>query len=1226
MTIARPSVRASLALLCAAALVLALLPLTTPSARADTGAGLVISQVYGGGGNSGAPLNADFVELFNRSAEPIDLDGRSVQYASATGTGNFGANAGLLVVLPDATIPPGGYFLVGLAGGSTGDDLPMPDATGTINAAAGAGKFVIAEGTDGLGCNGGSTPCSPQQEARIIDLVGYGNANYFEGEGAAPTLNNSTAAFRLSDGCQDTDDNAADFTSGAPDPRTSASPTIDCGDDTAPPPPPPGLTLACTAPQTITEGYSEVDGEFVAGKAITATASNTDGDVTFTVAGVDPAPAAGELLVTSDGDEAEVRFSDEVPGLDPTEGSGQYTVTIEAAEGDDTATCSVNVRVVPVLNLGELRGVVPDDADGREHVSPYALGSPIFQPGPAIATVGVVTQRTLEENANSQFDFEGFFIQSLAEDVDLEDLDLGDLRAIEDLVADGDARTSDGLWVSTGTFATVRPDTPTTPPQAQQYRAEPGDIVVLRGPIVEDFQQTVLQNPFVVDVLRADETGVDLDTDIEVTEANPPDDAQQASVYWERLAGMQVEVPAGAMAVGGTDRFDPSTAETWVIRGDHPVALRDDPDARRVFRDYHPLAHPLGADLEERRDQNGYRILLGSFGIKAAQQDATALITPMRTGDTTAETVQGGLFFAFSKYQVMVQEQPGRVAGPDPSASSLAAVDGFDPSDEYAVMVYNVFNLYDFRDDPLSDCDVNPGDSPDFGPNPGCVPDEGNANPPSNQPTFGYAPRSQEAYDQQRIAIAEQIVDALQAPDVITIQEAEKQDVCVPVYDEVNPADSFMDCDLSPAAPGETMENTDRGSGAPDTAEELALEIFARTDGEIRYEASGDAVHGRDVRGITQAFLHRTDRVELVPADELEDDPVLGVGDAIDIAYPSQDVRTPLAPWVTAEAANPKSINAELTDEAIALAQSLGESIDGGRFPQTRYVFTRGVQVAKFRIFPDGVDSGGPYVERYITSNHMSAVPDSRTAQRREQARLNAAVNEAVVEAGGRVMNTGDFNVFPRPDDPFPRFETDPDREPSDQLAPLYERGFFNLHDVIIEELPANTYSFIFQGISQILDHIFVDQDTLEELVVARFVHVNIDFPAETPGFEPGRGASDHDPLYARFLFGLDDEGPEEPEDPTFDSIRDRTEALLDEGRIRPQLAADVVRTLDRAERFIDGPQRRAAIAQLDALIRRLESEAAAAERGAGGPIGEQDPVALRALAADVAALRASLA
>ena len=47
---------------------------------------VVISQIYGGGGNSGATWRNDFVELFNRGAAPVSVDGWSVQYASATGT------------------------------------------------------------------------------------------------------------------------------------------------------------------------------------------------------------------------------------------------------------------------------------------------------------------------------------------------------------------------------------------------------------------------------------------------------------------------------------------------------------------------------------------------------------------------------------------------------------------------------------------------------------------------------------------------------------------------------------------------------------------------------------------------------------------------------------------------------------------------------------------------------------------------------------------------------------------------------------------------------------------------------------------------------------------------------------------------------------------------------------------------------------------------------------
>ena len=122
---------------------------------------VVISQVYGGGGNTGAPYTHDYVELFNRGTTTVSLEGWSIQYTSATGTGNFGGNAGLLVVL-SGSLAPGQYYLVQLAGGTTGTALPTAQATGTTNMSATGGKVVLVDQVAGLGCNGGSTPCSPE--------------------------------------------------------------------------------------------------------------------------------------------------------------------------------------------------------------------------------------------------------------------------------------------------------------------------------------------------------------------------------------------------------------------------------------------------------------------------------------------------------------------------------------------------------------------------------------------------------------------------------------------------------------------------------------------------------------------------------------------------------------------------------------------------------------------------------------------------------------------------------------------------------------------------------------------------------------------------------------------------------------------------------------------------------------------------------------------------------
>ena len=92
---------------------------------------LVISQVYGAGGNASATYQNDFVELHNPTASTVRIGGWSIQYTSATGT-SWGSN---MVTLPDAGIPAGGYYLVRLAsGGSVGAAISNFDVSGTVDA------------------------------------------------------------------------------------------------------------------------------------------------------------------------------------------------------------------------------------------------------------------------------------------------------------------------------------------------------------------------------------------------------------------------------------------------------------------------------------------------------------------------------------------------------------------------------------------------------------------------------------------------------------------------------------------------------------------------------------------------------------------------------------------------------------------------------------------------------------------------------------------------------------------------------------------------------------------------------------------------------------------------------------------------------------------------------------------------------------------------------------
>jgi hypothetical protein len=179
-----------------------------PPAASAVSATIVISQVYGGGGNTGATLKNDFIELYNRSAAPVAVTGWSVQYASTSGSTWQRTNI-------TGTIPAGGYYLVAEAAGAGGTlDLPTPDATGSIPMSATAGKVALVSNQTTLS---GTCPTG------LVDLVGYGSATNCSETAPTANLSNTTAALRTGGGATDTDSNVADFAIGAPNPRNAAS-------------------------------------------------------------------------------------------------------------------------------------------------------------------------------------------------------------------------------------------------------------------------------------------------------------------------------------------------------------------------------------------------------------------------------------------------------------------------------------------------------------------------------------------------------------------------------------------------------------------------------------------------------------------------------------------------------------------------------------------------------------------------------------------------------------------------------------------------------------------------------------------------------------------------------------------------------------------------------------------------------------------------------------------
>jgi endonuclease G len=180
---------------------------------------VVISQIYGGGGNGGATFLNDYVELYNRGANAVDLTGWSLQYASSTGSG-WDSNKQPL----GGTIGAGEYYLIALAsGGATGASLPPANITGQINMAAGSGKVGLVGSFTGLA---GSCPIF---NPSIKDFVGYGSADCGEGSTTTSAGSNSTALYRQGGGSVDTNSNASDFAPpAAPAPRRTA-PIVELG-------------------------------------------------------------------------------------------------------------------------------------------------------------------------------------------------------------------------------------------------------------------------------------------------------------------------------------------------------------------------------------------------------------------------------------------------------------------------------------------------------------------------------------------------------------------------------------------------------------------------------------------------------------------------------------------------------------------------------------------------------------------------------------------------------------------------------------------------------------------------------------------------------------------------------------------------------------------------------------------------------------------------------------
>ncbi|MDB1931758.1 Ig-like domain-containing protein [Clostridium tertium] len=191
-------------------MIVGLITVPVKEVKAEKASGVVISEVYGGGGNGGSKYKNDFIELYNPTDADINIDGWKIEYAakagSFAGTSNFTILSGV--------IKGNGYYLIQEAKGAAGtDELPDPDIKD--------GKIAM-----------GGSDCKVRlvdNNAQVIDLVGVGAANEAEGNATAKGMGNTLSVQRKdNDGSNngitngwDTNNNENDFYAQEPTPRSS---------------------------------------------------------------------------------------------------------------------------------------------------------------------------------------------------------------------------------------------------------------------------------------------------------------------------------------------------------------------------------------------------------------------------------------------------------------------------------------------------------------------------------------------------------------------------------------------------------------------------------------------------------------------------------------------------------------------------------------------------------------------------------------------------------------------------------------------------------------------------------------------------------------------------------------------------------------------------------------------------------------------------------------------
>ena len=481
-------------------------------------------------------------------------------------------------------------------------------------------------------------PCAPAALARIVDLVGYGTAptsgaNFFEGAGAAPTLTSTASAGRKLVGCQDTDDNAADFfLLTPPGPRNSASPLVVC--DGPPTPTNPSPSGSANPPSVLPGAQTTLSVTVTPGANPTSTGLSVAGDLTLiggsaTTAFLDDGVGLTPQPATTSSPTAQPFRPTTTPGtklLDITARDAQ------SRSGTTTISLLVEAPPPPLVAIHTIQGAA--------HISPLN--------GQLVATRGIVTGK------------------------------IGSSFYIQDPDPDGDVATSEGIQIfgATATNAVSVGQLVTVQGRVTEFRASAAapnpnlsiteltsPTILSQGPTTLAIAPTVIGNGGRTQpnkVIEDDASSGNVET------SGVFDPADDGLDFYESLEGMLVQMND----LVSTSYTFTSFGEIWVV-GDNGANAT--------------VMSPRGALVIRPGDLNPERMVIDDEMFKASG----AQMPLVNTGASMPGPHVGIMDWAFGEYRIQLRAAPVATnMGVSVRESAVAA-----GPNKVSIATFNVENL-----------------------------------------------------------------------------------------------------------------------------------------------------------------------------------------------------------------------------------------------------------------------------------------------------------------------------------------------------------------------------------------------------------------------------------------------------------------------------------------------------------------------------------------------------